>query len=172
MIAHIDEELLIKKQRIIMKKCLFCLILIISFSQTAYSQNVDQLLSKLSKTENIEKITIGRFVMSLGKLFGGVGDMPVARGVHSMVVYSLSDSRIDVKQDFAKMFNNLKDGAGYETLIIAKDKVDAVRIMVKKKKDIITDLVILCMDEADPTFVKFSGKIKEKDIAELVDSKY
>lgn len=151
-----------------MKKYLICLVLVVALSQTAYSQTLDNLLKSLSKTENIETVKIGGFLMSLGKTFGGVGDMPVARGVHSMEVYDLSGCDSNFKRNFAERINKLKDGDGYETLILAKDKGDNVRIMMKKKKDIISDMVILCLSDNDPTIVKFKGKIREGDITELV----
>lgn len=151
-----------------MKKYLICLVLVVALSQTAYSQNLDKLLNTVSKTENIEKVKIGRFLMSVGKTFGGVGDMPVARGVHSMEVYDLSGCDLNFKQNLAEQINKLKDGDGYETLILAKDKGDNVRIMMKKKKDVISDVVILCLSDNDPAIIKFKGKIKEGDIAELV----
>lgn len=152
-----------------MKKYLFCLVLLFGFILAAPAQNIDQLLKKVSKTENIEKVKIGKFMMSLGKAFGGVGDMPVARGIHSMEIYDLSSCDNVLKKDLAKQFNKLKDGGGYETLIYAKDKSDGVRIMVKKDKDTIKEMIILCMDEQDPTIIRFSGKIKDNDIAELVN---
>ncbi|HMM03094.1 MULTISPECIES: DUF4252 domain-containing protein [unclassified Dysgonomonas] len=152
-----------------MKKYLFCLVLLFGFILAAPAQNIDQLLKKVSKTENIEKVKIGKFMMSLGKAFGGVGDMPVARGIHSMEIYDLSSCDNGLKKDLAKQFNKLKDGGGYETLIYAKDKRDGVRIMVKKDKDTIKEMIILCMDEQDPTIIRFSGKIKDNDIAELVN---
>jgi len=151
-----------------MKKYLICLILVIALSQTAYSQSLDNLLNTVSKTENIEKVKIGRFLMSVGKNFGGVGNMPVARGVHSMEVYDLSGCDSNFKRNLAEQIDKLQDGDGYETLILAKDKGDNVRIMMKKKKDVISDMVILCLSDNDPAIVKFKGKIKEGDIAELV----
>lgn len=154
-----------------MKKYLFCILFILTVSVTGYAQNIDQLLSKVSKAENIDKVKIGKFMMSLGKTFGGVGDMPLVRGIHSMEVYNLSGCDHNFKDDLAKQFHKIKDGGGYETLIYAKDKTDGVRIMIKKKKDIISEMLILCMDKNDPTIIKFSGKIKENDIAELT-SKY
>lgn len=152
-----------------MKKYLLCLVLVIAVWQMSYAQNVDQFIKNVSNTENIDHVKIGRFMMSLGKMFGGVSDMPVARGVHSLEVYDISCCSAKLKQDLKSQINNLKDGDGYETLIQAKSKGDNVRIMVKKKKDVISDLVILCMDDEDSAIVKLSGKIKEKDIAELVN---
>jgi len=152
-----------------MKKYLFCLILALAVGQMSYAQNVDQFLKNVSKTENIDHVKIGRFMMSIGKMFGGVSNMPVARGVHSLEVYDLSDCNWQKKKELVDQIGNLKDGDGYETLLMAKDKDDNVRIMIKRKKNVISDILILCMDKDDPTIVKLSGKIKEKDIAELTN---
>ena len=152
-----------------MKKYSLCLILGLSLSLSSYSQNVDQLLKKVSQTESIEKVKISGFMMSLGKAFGGLGDIPMANGIKSLEVYTLSNCASNLKKDFTELFNNAKDGSDYETLIFAKDKGDGVRIMVKKEKDIIKEMVLLCMDENEPVIIKFSGKIKEKDLTELVN---
>lgn len=152
-----------------MKKYLLCLILALAIGQMSYAQSVEKFLKNVSNTENIDQVKIGHFMMNLGKMFGGVGDVPVARGVHTLAVYDLSNSDAGVKQNFANQINSLKDSDGYETLIMAKDKGDNVRIMMKKKKNEISDLVILCMDDKESTIVKLSGKIKEKDLSELVD---
>ena len=125
-------------------------------------------MNNLSKVENIETVKIGPFMMTLGKAFGGVGDIPVARGVHSMEVYDLSNCNSAVKQKLTDEMEKLKDEDGYETLLMAKDKGDNVRIMMKKKNNTISDMVILCMSTNDPTIVKFSGEIKQEDLAELV----
>ncbi|MFV0536710.1 MAG: DUF4252 domain-containing protein [Dysgonomonas sp.] len=143
-----------------MKKYLLCLVLALAIGQMSYAQSVEKLLKQVSNIENIDQVKIGHFMMSLGKMFGGV---------HSLEVYNLSSCEASVKKGLVTQINSLKDSDGYETLIMAKDKGENVRIMIKKKKDEISDLVILCMDDEDPTIVKLSGKIKEKDISELVD---
>jgi len=152
-----------------MKKYTLCLILAFSIGLSGYSQNVDRLLLKASQNENTEKVKISGLMMSLGKKFGSMNDMPLAKGVKSMEVYTLSCSATDLKKDFVELFNNAKDENGYETLIFAKDKDEGVRIMVKKEKDTIKDIILLCMDKDEPTIIKFSGKMKEKDIAELMN---
>lgn len=152
-----------------MKKYIFSLVLISLISISGYSQNIDQLMKKVSNTESIEKVKINGFMMSLAKTFGGTKDMPVARGVKSMEIFTLSNNDSHLKDDFIKLFNNTKDEKGYETLIFVKDKEEGIRIMVKKDKDIINNMIFLCMDKDEPTIIRFSGKIKEKDIQELVD---
>lgn len=152
-----------------MKKYTLCVVMAMFLGLSGYSQNVNGLLKKVSQTENIEKVKISGFMMSLGKMFGGVGDVPLAKGIKSMEVYTLSHNVPNLKKEFTELFNNAKDEGGYETLIFAKDKGDGVRIMVKKEKDVIKEMVFLCMDESEPTIIQFHGKIKEKDIAKLMD---
>jgi hypothetical protein len=151
-----------------MKKYVFCLILVLSLNLSGQAQTVNQLLNKVSETENIEKVKIGGFIMSIGKMFGGVSNMPVARGVNMLEVYDLSGCNIGFKEELAQQFKNLKDGDGYETLLQAKEKNDGVRIMIKKEKNLIKEMVLLCMNGSDPAVIRIAGKIKEKDIEELV----
>ena len=51
---------------------------------------------------------------------------------------------------------------------MAKEKNDGVRIMIKKEKNLIKEMVLLCMNGSDPAVIRIAGKIKEKDIEELV----
>lgn len=154
-----------------MKKSLFCLILALSSVAICQAQNLDNFLKRVSKSENVETVKISGLMMFLGKKFARVNDIPLAKGVKSLEVYTLSECSDNLKKDFTNLFYNLKDGNGYETLIYTKDGNDGVRILVNKKKDEIHDLVLMCMDEDDPTVIKFSGKIKEKEIVQLVNSK-
>lgn len=164
---HLKEFINLIKRKIVMKKFVIFLILIIAYCQFSYGQNVESLMKRASKLDNVEKVEIGSFLMGLGKMFGGVSNMPVARGIKSMQIYELSSCNTDIKQSFLNDFKNIKDGNGYETLILARDKNDGIRIMVKKDKDIIKEMLFLCMDESDPVIIKLSGKIKQDDIIEL-----
>lgn len=152
-----------------MKKYLFCLVLVFGVAAASYGQSLTQVLNTASNARSVEKVKIGRFMMSAGKLFGGVSNMPVARGVHSLEVYDLSDCDHNVKNKVTNLISQLKDGDGYETLIQVNGKDDNVRIMAKKNKDVFSDIVILCADKSDPAIIRLSGKIKEKDIEELVN---
>lgn len=154
-----------------MKKYFICLILAITIGQISKAQSVDNLLKEVSNTENVDKIQIGGELMKLGLSYANMDDTPVTKDINSLEVYDLSSCNTETKNKIAALVNKLQDKDGYETLMMTKDENDNVRIMAKKKKDTISDLVIICMDENDPTIIKLSGAIKEQDIAELV-SKY
>jgi len=152
-----------------MKKYVFCLILALSLTSVTNAQDVNNLLKRVSYADNVDHVKVGGFLMVLGKMLGGVGDMPVARGLSGVEVYDLSGCDSKFKQDLRDEFYRIKDGNGYETLMYAKDGDEGVRIMIKKdKKNLIREMIFLCMDKEDPAVIRLSGKIKETDIAELV----
>lgn len=152
-----------------MKKYLICAVLILMINQVGYAQDAKQLLSKYSNAKDIESVNIGSFMMKLGKTFGGIGDTPVARGVNSIQILEFSSCSQKIKDQFTSDVKKLKDGSGYETLIQVKNRNEGLRIMVKKEKDVIREIVLFCHDKNDPTIIKLSGKIKESDLAELVE---
>ena len=152
-----------------MKKCIFSLFVIFALSQVSYGQNLDNLMRKVSQDDNVESVKIGGFLMTCGKLFGGVSNMPVTRGIKTLEVYSLENCDRSLKKEATEVFNSMKDGNGYETLILAKEKKEGVRIMVKRDKNTIKEMVFLCMDKNDPAIIKFTGKIKDSDIEKLVN---
>lgn len=152
-----------------MKKFLFCLAFISFVSLSGYGQSVDNLLKKASSAKNVEKVKVDGFMMFLGKILGGISDVPVVKGVKSVEVFELSDSDAKLKEDFFSLFNSAKNEKGYETFIFVKDKEDGIRILMKKEKDIIKDLILLCKDEKEPVIIRLTGKISEKDIDQLVN---
>lgn len=151
-----------------MKKYLLCIVFA-AFCQISYGQDITRLLKTVSENENVEKIKLEGSLINLGKMVGGVGNMPVVRGIESMEIYTLSNCNSKLKEIFLNVYNEGKEINGYETLIFAKNKKDGIRIMFKKEKDKINEIIFLCMDVKDPVIMKFSGKIKESDLSELVN---
>lgn len=152
-----------------MKKYLLCLAFIFVLCQATYAQDMTQLVKDISATENVEKLKIRRFMMTLGKMFSGINNIPGVKEIHSMEIFSLEDCDQNIREKFMDRFQNVEDGNGYETLIRVKDEEESVRIMIKKEKNIIKEIVLLCVDDSDPTLLKFSGKIKESDIEKLIN---
>lgn len=150
-----------------MKKYVLCFILVFSVSQIAFSQNVNQLLADFSKTNEVEKVKIGGFLMSLSKLLGGVSNNQIVKGVKSMEVMTLTNPSEQIRRNFTDAFSKVKDSDGYETLIMINEKESNVRIMAKKDKNVIREIIFLCSGNDEPAIIKFSGKIKESDLAQL-----
>lgn len=151
-----------------MKKISIFLAFIILSAYQASAQNAEQVIRNISSVENMEHIKIRRFLLSAVKMFGGLKNVPLVKSIHSMEVFILeNDIPIEQRSYVKEQINSLKDGSGYETLLQVKDSESFVRIMIKKDKKIIKEVILFCLDEEDTTILKMNGKIKESDLAEL-----
>lgn len=161
-----------------MKKTIVILFCIIALSVQAFGQDVNATLSRLSKHENVEKISIGSFGMFFIKLLGGATggkEVPQGmKGIKSFELLALSDEcPSSEKANIWKQLKELKDDAIYATLMYVKDGEDQVRFLVKKEKDTIKELlmIILSHEEAkkdEVVVVRLKGKFKENELADWI----
>ncbi len=76
----------------------------------------------------------------------------------------------EVKDKFIQTFDAIEDGNGYETLTMATDETDKVRIMAKRDESGISEILILALDTKDQeiAIVKMVGKLDESDIEDII----
>lgn len=153
-----------------MKKIIIIFICLTFFSQYSMAHDLDRLLKKAAQAENVESVKIGGLLLWLGKMTGTTSDIPeVVKNLNKIEVYDLSNCKADVKQEIAQEIKNLKSDRNYETLIQVKEKGENVKILARKKKDDIKELLILISDNNEPTIIRLHGNIKQKDFMALVD---
>ena len=58
---------------------------------------------------------------------------------------------------------------GYEELMRVNDDGDKVRILMKTKKEVIRELLLVCTGNDDCTLVQINGKFTKDDIDQLVN---
>ena len=152
-----------------MKKYIFTLIVMLASCQITFAQDVKSIFNEFKDESKAECISISPFMMSLGKMFmGNEEGTDIAKKVKSMRILDLEDCPAKVKERFAQRINKL-DTKGYETLIKVNDDGKKVRIMTKSHKEIINEMLIICIEDNDCTLIQMNCKIKKKDIAQLVD---
>lgn len=134
---------------------------------TVQAQGVDAIFNEFKNEPNAESVTIPPFLMSIGKLFVHGEGSEIASKIKSLKVLELERCTPSIKDRFSKRIENLTK-EGYETLVRVNDSGEKVRILSKLKKDYISELVIICVDEGDCTLVQLNGKIRQKDIDKLV----
>lgn len=124
---------------------------------------------KVVSEANIEMVSIGGIAMKLGKSIGGLDkDLPVARGIKSMMVVSYEDCPRHIKDKFnARMSNELR---GCELLMEAKDNGSKVSIYGTTTNDgeRVNDIIMFVPD--DGALICFFGTIDSGDLADLVES--
>ena len=149
-----------------MKKFLFVLLL---FAQTQlFADNINSIFNDFKDCRKAEYVSISPFLMRLGKMFMSDKDKGIEDKIKSMKVLDLEDCSRSVKEKFNKSIVNL-DKNEYETLMSAKDENDNVQILIKEKKDIIKELIIVCGGEEDCALILIKGDFKHEDIKELVE---
>jgi len=124
---------------------------------------------KVVSEANIEMVSIGGLAMKLGKGVGGLGrEVPVTRGIKSMLVVDYDDCPANIKEKFnARMSDELR---GCELLMEAKDDGEKVSIYGNTASDggTISDIIMFVPE--DGALICFFGTIDAKDLGDLVES--
>lgn len=152
-----------------MKKYIIALLLLLT-CQLSYGQSIERLFDEFSTEKNAECTNVSPFLMKLGKLFiGNDPDAQIVRCIHSMKVLDLEACSSQVKKRFNTQAARLKLN-DYEELMRVNENGEKVRILIKKKKETIRKLAILCFGGDDCTLVHIRGKFHQKDIDQLIQS--
>lgn len=133
------------------------------------AQDINQLLKSASKAGNKQKVDLKKSFKKMSKeMEMDYEDIPLIGGIDFMETFDFSECQNVEKQEFIQHINKVKDSNGYETLLLSKSSGDNTRIMLKKKKEHITDLLIIHIDNDTPSITRFSGKIKMDNIENLI----
>ncbi|MDR2806365.1 MAG: DUF4252 domain-containing protein [Dysgonamonadaceae bacterium] len=157
-----------------MKKTAVSFVVIFAFSMQIFGQNVDKEIARLSKQENVEKISIGSvgmfFTQLLGVSVGGKDALQGMKGLKSFELLALSDEcPAAQKTEIWNRLKNLKDDKEYATLMHIKENDNLVRFLVKEeKKDIREILIIILSVEEKAVVIRLKGNFKPSDLADLV----
>jgi len=158
-----------------MKKYLFCLVIILSFSTAVHAESADRVLVKMADAENVERVRVGRFLMTVGRMAINTFDNSIPnipRGLRSVEVYELSRRGCAVfRQNLTNEIKSIRDGNGYQTLMRVRDGNDYIRIMVRSgRNNTIRELVFFAVSDNNPTVIRLSGRVRESEITEFVNN--
>ena len=160
-----------------MKKTVVSLIILLALSIQVFGQNINTVLSGLSKHENVEKISIGSFGMFFAKMAGGIAGgkevLQGMKGIKSIDLLTLNNECTDnEKAKIREQLKNLKDDGVYSVLMNVKDGNDMVRFFVKQKKDTIKEILMIVLsgdNDEDTVVIRLKGNFKASDLARLVE---
>ncbi len=150
-----------------MKKYLAAIAVMI-VCQTTFAQSTDAIFAEFKKESCAESGCISPLLMAFGRMFMDSDAPKAAKNICSMKVLDLEECPDNVKERFIRRLNDLSR-EGYETLIQTQQDGEKVRIMTKKKNNVIRELLIVCTGQGDCTLIQMNGKIKKENIAELVN---
>lgn len=150
-----------------MKKYFFIVMLL--SAQMLCAVNVNSIINEFKDAKRAEYVSVPWILMKMGHMFMDKDDKnDIAGRINSVRVLDLEECSERVKTRFTKRIASL-NGHGYETLVRAKDQDGSVQILVKEKKDIIKELLIVCGGKDDCALIQLKGNIRQEDIDKLIE---
>lgn len=152
-----------------MKKSILTLVLLIFLVPVARAHDLSRLIKKVERAENVEKLKVSGFLLTLGKVLGAASDLPdTVQNLSKIEVYDLSNCHASIKKELTQEIEKISSDKEYETLLQVKEKKERIKILLKRKKNTINELLILVADHQNSSIIRLRGKIKQKDLNALI----
>jgi|GEM_PF-1601889 len=163
-----------------MKKIICGIFLLLLTCGFVYSQNLNNYISELAKNEDVQVQTITRDMIKAsveaakamdptGKLLEQIP--PFMLRLDIIEILDLTNCKAEIKSDFLKRFNSQDDEEGYETLLVAQDGNDKVKIFSQKEGDITEEIIILAVDtdKEEIVLLKLQGSLEPADVQKIIE---
>lgn len=149
-----------------MKKIIIAIIMMIAWVGNMSAQTVDDLFKEFKGKTNVEYIEVPQMMMWVAKTFvkNDDGDGIMKRIHHIKTINIENDS--ELCETFAQKAKSLNRN-GYETMVSSNEDNEKTLILVKTKKDNITEMVILNIEPNDCSLTQIKGKLRPSDIEKL-----
>lgn len=155
-----------------MKKIILTILCATLFSQVSMAQDLDSLLKKVAKAENVESLKLDGFTLWLGKMFGAASELPNSlQNINKIEIHDLSTCSEQLRLEITDEIKKLNSNSSYETLSQIKNKGEHVKVLLKKEKEHIKEFLVLISKDNAPKVIRIHGNIHQDDLAELM-SKY
>ncbi|WP_101690004.1 DUF4252 domain-containing protein [Dysgonomonas massiliensis] len=149
-------------------------IIAITFSTSIlHAENIENIVSDISKEKKAENVKVGGLLMSFAKMFANKDKdkegAQMLKCINSIQVIDLDYTDSSKKNHYMSRLNKLNDEKGFETLVRVKDKEDNVRIMLKRDGNKIKGFYIVNIDNESISAVKILGNFNPEDIDKLIN---
>lgn len=149
-----------------MKK--YFIIAMLFSAQILCAVNVNSIINEFKDADRAEYVSVPWILMKMGHMFMDEEDKDdIAARLNSVRILDLEECSSSVKAKFTKRISSL-NRHGYETMIRTKDQDGSVQILVKEKRNIIKELLIVCGGKDDCALILLKGNIRPEDIDGLV----
>ena len=146
-----------------MKKILLAIILMITCACHLDAQTVDDLFKEFKGKTNAEYIEIPKVMMSMASAFVNKEDgSDIVKRVDHIKILNIENNP-QLCQAFAQKATNLKK-EGYETMVNSNEENEKTMVLVKTKKDNITEMVVLNIETNECSLIQIKGKLRPSDM--------
>ena len=152
-----------------MKKIILTILCATLFSQVSMAQDLDSLLKKVAKAENVESLKLDGFTLWLGKMFGAASELPNSlKNIDKIEIHDLATCSEKLRFEVTEEIKKLNASGNYETLSQIKNKGGLVKVLLKKEKENIKEFLVLISKDNTPKIIRIHGTIHEDDLADLM----
>lgn len=151
-----------------MKTYLTAIILMIACQHT-FAQSTDKLFEMFRNEQGADYVKVSPLMMKVAQLFTSnqSTESRFIKGIKSAQVLDLEECDTATKERFKKQATEL-ELKGYETLFVAKEDEETVKMLCKSDEKNIRELLVFTLSEEDCGVIRMKGKIKKDDIAVII----
>lgn len=160
-----------------MKIILFYIILAFAIVQTGYAQDLNKLITDLSKTENVhyERITSKKYDIAVTSDRMEKAKQVITKHKISSIEEILLDTdfSIEKKSLLHNLIENVNKSDEYEILTALNSPLETNYIIIQKEKKHINNIIAITLDnneEGEISIFRISGKMKESDVANILNA--
>lgn len=151
-----------------MKRIFIICTMILLALTVSQAKDLSELFETFKKEKHADYVSVSPIMMKIACLFTLADkDAKVLHRIRSFKVLDLDGCSSEVKQRFNMEVDDINN-EGYEEMMRVKNKGEVVRIFVKQEENVIREMLIF-VGGNDCTLVALTGKIRQKDIAKIVD---
>lgn len=135
--------------------------------------SVKDVISKYSKVENVTKVNIGGFMMSLAKPFMDREDREAINemNINGIDIIDLSDCSSAVKESFTADMRKVLGSESYNEyipMIKVTENGQKTEILVKQSDDCVNEMLIFSTDKEDCCIISIRGNISMEEVDRMV----
>jgi hypothetical protein len=148
-----------------------------TISVNAQTESFDRFVRKMKKhasNEDRVDITLPGFLVRLGLKFVDNDDIekfrPFTKKISEIRVVSLENCLSIPTEDYTAFIKDVR-AEGFEDLLTVRSTGERVHVMIKERKDLIRNIVILVDGRSDHEFVliNLEGKFTMEDLAQMIE---
>jgi hypothetical protein len=165
-----------------MKKLfILCILLIISQFTFAQTESIDKLVRKVKRqnrgTEKVD-ITVPGWLVRFGANFIDEDDLEgidikyFGRKLGAVRIFTVEGIENIESTDIQDFMTNIRT-EGFEELLTVRDKTDDVRFLIRERKDVIRNIVLLVSEKnegGDFVLLSIEGKFTMDDINKMMEN--
>lgn len=152
-----------------MKKILLILTVVLASTSLSAQNVIDNIFERFKDAKNADYVDLdptkkdsaNQEAVQLPNI--GVGKLT------ALQVLDLEECSQDIRDEF-KSAVAIEDDEQYITLIKTKEDGEMTHILIRKEADIITEFIVIDVEEKDAVIVRMKGQFKQEDIDKLSKS--